>query len=118
MTFVWEEELIKIQGICLILWYITDDEPPTISACPKSIVGSTANGTTTMNITWSAPSASDNSGFVTLTSSHGSGTLFSVGTTEVNYTAVDAAGNMAEVCAFNITINGMHLTSPSLLLVL
>ena len=99
--------------ICNILWYITDDEPPTISACPMSIVDSTANGTTTMNITWAAPSASDNSGFVTLMSSHDSGTLFSVGTTEVNYTAVDAAGNMAEVCAFNVTINGMHSTFHS-----
>ena len=62
-----------------------------------------------MNITWNAPNATDNSGFVTLTSSHDPGTLFSVGTTEVNYTAVDPAGNMAEVCAFNVTINGMHL---------
>ena len=96
--------------VCIILWYITDDEPPTISVCPKSIVDSTSNGTTTMNITWAAPTASDNSGFVTLTSSHDPGTLFSVGTTEVNYTAVDLAGNMAEVCAFNVTINGMHLT--------
>ena len=64
-----------------------------------------------MNISWAAPTASDNSGFVTLTSSHDPGTLFSVGTTEVNYTAVDPAGNMAEVCAFNITINGMHSSS-------
>ena len=69
-----------------------------------------------MNITWPAPSASDNSGFVTLSSSHDSGTLFSVGTTEVNYTAVDAAGNMAEVCAFNITINGKQSTFLGLLL--
>ena len=83
-----------------------------------SIVDSTANGSTTMNITWTAPSASDNSGFVTLTSSHDSGTLFSVGTTEVNYTAVDAAGNMADVCAFNITINGMYSTSHRLLVLL
>ena len=52
--------------------------------------------------------ASDNSGYVTLTSSHDPGSLFSVGTTEVNYTAVDRAGNMAAVCAFNVTINGMH----------
>ena len=64
-----------------------------------------------MNISWAAPTASDNSGFVTLTSSHDPGTLFSVGTTEVNYTAVDPAGNMAEVCAFNVTINGMRSTS-------
>ena len=87
---------------------ILDNEEPTISHCPKSIVDSTGNGTTTMNITWIAPVASDNSGFVTLTSSHDPSTLFSVGTTEVNYTAVDRAGNMAQVCAFNVTINGMH----------
>ena len=76
--------------------------------CPMSIVNSTSNGTSSMNITWTAPTASDNSGFVTLTSSHDPGTPFALGTTEVNYTAVDPAGNMAEVCAFNVTINGMH----------
>ena len=62
--------------------------------------------------------ASDNSGFVTLTSSHDPGSSFSVGTTEVNYTAVDGAGNMAQVCAFNVTINGMHSASQCLFLCL
>ena len=55
---------------------------------------------------WTAPTVKDNSGNVTLTSSHKSGDSFPIGTTEVNYTAVDGAGNMADVCRFNVTILG------------
>ena len=97
---------------------MTDNQAPNITGCPMSIVNSTSIGTTTMNITWSAPMASDNSGYVTLTSSHNPGSSFSVGTTEVNYTAVDGAGNMAAVCAFNVTINGMHSACHCLFLCL
>ena len=55
---------------------------------------------------WTPPTVTDNSGMVTLTSSHNTSDSFPIGTTIVNYTAVDGAGNMADVCSFNVTITG------------
>ena len=54
---------------------------------------------------WVEPDAADNTGLVTLTQTHMSGDEFSIGTTVVTFTAVDAAGNV-NTEAFTVTING------------
>ena len=56
-------------------------------------------------VTWEEPSASDNSGLVTLTSNHNSGESFSVGNTTVTYTAFDANGNN-DSDIFTVTVIG------------
>ena len=55
--------------------------------------------------TWTEPTATDDTGFVILTSTHDSGGTFPIGATTVTYTATDAAGNEA-TCSFVITVTG------------
>ena len=63
-------------------------------------------GTNSRVVTWTEPTATDDSGVTpTVVQSHSSGDMFPVGTTQVMYTFTDAAGNMA-MCTFSITGNG------------
>ena len=84
-----------------------DNQTPVISGTPADIVQSTDATVATAVVTWTPPTASVNSGFVTLTSSHNPGDTFGLGTTTVMYTAVDDAGN--EVTdSFMVTVIGKH----------
>ena len=59
---------------------------------------------TGMVVNYPVPTAMDNcSASPTITTSHGSGSIFLVGTTTVNVTATDAAGN-ASHCSFTVTV--------------
>ncbi|XP_071508204.1 uncharacterized protein [Diadema antillarum] len=75
----------------------SDIHAPVIEGCPLGVenISSTA--------TWREPTASDNSGFVTLTSTHQSGDTFPIGRSVVTYTAIDPAGNVAN-CSFPVII--------------
>ncbi|XP_071496209.1 uncharacterized protein [Diadema antillarum] len=75
----------------------SDIHAPVIEGCPLGVenISSTA--------TWREPTTSDNSGFVTLTSTHQSGDTFPIGRSVVTYTAIDPAGNVAN-CSFPVTI--------------
>ncbi|MFC4723579.1 HYR domain-containing protein, partial [Geojedonia litorea] len=82
---------------------ITDDDNPVISGCPSNISqGTDASGCNAV-VNWTAPTAADNCGVTSFTSSHNSGATFPIGTTTVTYTAVDAAGNSVQ-CSFDVTI--------------
>ena len=85
---------------------LTDNEKPVIVGCPSDITNSTDVNAATGTVNWAPPKVRDNSGLVTLTASHNTSDSFPIGITQVNYTAVDGAGNMADVCSFNITITG------------
>ncbi|MEM6347869.1 MAG: HYR domain-containing protein, partial [Bacteroidota bacterium] len=80
---------------------VTDNENPSLTACPANItipaVGCTANPT------WTAPTATDNCPGVILTSTANSGDAFNVGTTTVTYTATDLEGNVV-TCSFTVTV--------------
>ncbi|WP_242135710.1 HYR domain-containing protein, partial [Aestuariivivens marinum] len=82
---------------------ITDDDAPVISGCPADI--SQGNDATSCNavVTWTEPTASDNCGVTSFTSTHSPGDTFSLGTTTVTYTAMDATGNTS-TCSFDITV--------------
>ena len=57
-------------------------------------------------VTWTAPSATDNSGDApTVTSDYISGDMFPIGTTRVTYTATDPSGIMATVY-FDVVVTG------------
>lgn len=86
----------------------SDNEDPTISSMPSDITQNTDSGSATAVVTWSAPSASDNSGTVDLTSSRNSGGAFPIGSTAVTYTAVDPSANSVNA-TFTITIEGINL---------
>ena len=75
---------------------------------PHSITLNTTYGMPTANVTWTEPTATDNSGLLTLTSTHIPGSTFNIGVATVQYEAVDPYGNnMVET--FTVTINGMRV---------
>ena len=59
----------------------------------------------TGTVSWTAPTATDNSGTQTLTSDYNPGDSFPIGTTTVTYTSTDAAGNTA-TCSFDVIVTG------------
>jgi len=83
---------------------VEDNELPTIS-CPADITVSSDLGLCDAVVNFSDATASDNCPGVTVTQTAGpsSGSSFPVGTTVVEFTAEDAAGN-TQTCAFNVTV--------------
>ena len=59
---------------------------------PPDIALPTANRVAYATVSWTEPTASDDT-MLSLTSSHTPGTMFSIGETTVSYMAVDQAGN-------------------------
>ncbi|XP_038068270.1 uncharacterized protein LOC119737763 isoform X5 [Patiria miniata] len=94
---------------------VTDNTPPFISNCPMTAAGSLAQGATTVTVTWTVPTATDNSGgTVSRTSTHNSGDLFTVGNTQVRYTFTDPSGNEAR-CEFVVMVSpfsGTDMQAP------
>ena len=72
---------------------------------PSNRTAETTDGQTTAVVTWTEPTATDNSGRLTLASSHNSGDSFQPGVTEVEYIATDPFGNV-NTAAFYITLIG------------
>ena len=85
--------------------HIPDVEDPVITGCPGTQTGVTDSGIATGTVSWTAPTATDNSGTHTLTSTHNPGDSFPIGTTPVTYTSTDAAGN-TDICTFDVIVNG------------
>ena len=88
---------------------VTDDEDPVISNIPADFTVLTSGGLSTAVVTWpeapaADPSASDNCGVTSFTSTHASGDTFNEGITTVTYTAMDAAGNTA-TSSFTVTVS-------------
>src|SRR5690606_40139721 len=72
---------------------VEDTEVPVIANCPTDITVSTDASSCDAVVTWTAPTASDNCS-VSLSSSHNSGDVFSIGTTTVTYKTTEEEGNM------------------------
>ena len=76
-----------------------------VNGCPNSDIYPVPFGTSALPVTWTPPTATDNSGGIpVVSSSHQPGDSFPVGTTPVVYTFTDSAGNSAQ-CAFTVTGN-------------
>ncbi|MCP4411126.1 MAG: HYR domain-containing protein, partial [Gammaproteobacteria bacterium] len=71
---------------------ISDTENPVISGIPSDINQNTDAGSCSAVVSWIEPIAGDDCSAV-LTSTHNPGETFPSGTTNVTYTATDAAGN-------------------------
>ena len=83
----------------------TDTEPPVFTSTPGNITANNDPDLPTAVISWVAPTATDNSGVVSLTSNYQPGNRFPIGNTNVTYIAVDNAGNDV-VYSFDVTIIG------------
>ncbi|MCS4435330.1 HYR domain-containing protein [Aquiflexum gelatinilyticum] len=77
---------------------------PVIENCPTDIIVSNDAGQCGAAVSWTPPTATDNSGAVNFVSNFESGAVFPVGTTEVTYTATDESGNQA-TCSFTVKVN-------------
>ena len=81
-----------------------DTTSPELVNCPQNIIEATGFENKNKRVTWSEPSAIDLSGNVTLSSqNYLSGSLFSIGTTEIRYVFNDSSGNSV-ACKFSVTI--------------
>ncbi|XP_071786035.1 uncharacterized protein [Asterias amurensis] len=91
-----------------------DTERPVIQYCPPNINREIPTGVTSVIVTWTQPTASDNSGQTpTMQSTHQSGSSFRVGTSTVIYTFTDAAGN-DNTCSFNVIVANVDHTPPEI----
>eukprot|EP00042_Codosiga_hollandica_P058962 m.896514 g.896514 ORF g.896514 m.896514 type:complete len:2070 (+) comp60012_c0_seq1:33-6242(+) len=89
-----------LYSTCSFRVIVRDNVPPTIT-CPADIAAPPTNGANAI-VTFSSPVAADNVGIVSTSCSPASGSSFS-GTTTVNCTTADAAGNTAK-CSFKVAV--------------
>ena len=82
---------------------VVDTTPPTIN-CPANIVTNAPPGQSSLAINYPAPVVTDNCIGVTTNTSPPSGSVFPLGTTTVNCTAIDSSGN-SNACSFTVTVN-------------
>ena len=82
---------------------VTDGFGPTFSGVPQDIFQSPAVGDCSATVSWVEPTATDLCGASTVSSNLSPGTLFPVGTTQVEYTATDDSGN-SSIATFNVIV--------------
>ena len=87
-----------------IRWSSADNVPPVVS-CIDDIIETSPSGVSTgVVVNFEEPTATDNSGIVTLASrSHASGSFFLLGFTRVTYIFRDPSGNSGS-CSFNVQV--------------
>ena len=86
----------------------SDTEIPVISGIPPIQNVNTDDSSPIATVSWTQPTANDNSGeAVTLTSSYSPGDTFPIGTTTVTYIGTDTSGNMA-TSTFNVVVTGKY----------
>ncbi|MGB1661035.1 MAG: HYR domain-containing protein [Planctomycetota bacterium] len=90
------------QSTASFLVTVLDGESPQIIDMPTDITVTADLGSCQAAATWGDPQAIDCVS-ADLASSHLSGSLFDIGTTEVIYTATDAAGNSSQA-SFHVTV--------------
>ncbi len=81
---------------------IVDNTGPTFQNCPADIVVTTNGDSAPAE--WTEPTATDNCGPVTISSTHNPGDIFPKGNTLVTYSAIDGAGNGAANCTFTVSV--------------
>ena len=93
------------QQVCRFTVTVNDTEAPLSQDCPADI------NSCNEYISWTPPSFSDNcSSILNISSNYTPGSLFPVGSTQVVYTAVDAAGN-SSTCSFYVRRSAIRLSA-------
>ncbi|XP_072021134.1 hyalin-like [Amphiura filiformis] len=84
--------------------YEVDTHPPVIVGCPANITTTLETDSTSMELKWIEPTATDASNNVTkLYQTHVPGHEFYIGSTNVMYFYVDSSNNMA-ICSFSVIV--------------
>jgi len=89
--------------VCTFTVTVNDTEDPNIT-CPANITVSNDAGMCGAVVTYTTPTPMDNCTGVSVSCVPASGTFFAVGTTTVNCTATDMAGNTT-TCMFDVTVS-------------
>ncbi|MEJ1240808.1 HYR domain-containing protein [Chryseolinea sp. T2] len=92
----------NLTSTCTFKVTVTDGTPPTVTATTPDVVVNAGNDCKA-TATWTAPVFTDNCSGATVTSTHTSGSVFSIGATTVTYTAKDVSGNTA-TSQFTVTV--------------
>ncbi|XP_072051833.1 hyalin-like [Amphiura filiformis] len=120
MTVVTYEffDAVRNRNTCTFIITVTDGggvdtTPPVVSNCPADITKIITPPSTSTQVTWTPPTATDDSGITPIRfSSHDPGNTFNQGITFVTYTFMDAAGNEATPCVFSVTVQGTGDNTP------
>jgi hypothetical protein len=100
----------NLTGTCAFTVTVNDNQNPTLSCPPNQTVNVVSAPAT---VTYPAPTASDNCpGVGTPICTPASGSMFATGTTTVNCSVSDAAGNPAS-CSFTVTVIVCTLSCPA-----
>jgi hypothetical protein len=93
---------------------VVDEEDPRIISCPdEDVVINATTGAANARAFWNEPTATDNSGLVTITAVYRPGHLFEIGSETNTYIALDEAGNTDE-CTFQIIVQDVE--DPTLMM--
>ena len=92
-----------LTGSCVQVIELGDNNDPVISNLPGNITLNGTGATCLAAATWPTPTASDDCGISSFTSSHESGFTFGQGTTTVTYTATDNCNNVT-TASFTVTV--------------
>lgn len=87
---------------------VSDAQDPVISNCQSDVTINNDPNACGAVYNYSIPTAADNCGIASFVGSHTSGQTFPVGTTTVEYVAIDNAGN-TDTCSFDITVVDVQL---------
>ncbi|PIK52768.1 hypothetical protein BSL78_10343 [Apostichopus japonicus] len=100
-------------AFCIFTVTVTpEDNVPPVVSCIPDVTETTALGTGGRLVFYTEPTATDDSGVVSLQQrTHNPGTFFSSGVTQVNYIFVDPAGNTAE-CTFRVIVTEIDQVPP------
>ncbi|XP_033097253.1 hyalin-like [Anneissia japonica] len=105
------------EATCYITLQIEDEEKPEILDCPMDITVNTTSGQpVAVNVTWTEPTATDNSKQTPEPESdYTSGdNMFLIGHTTVQYNVSDSSGNFNDRCNFTVTVEGTTMNYPFL----
>ena len=96
-----------LTSTCIQRITLSDASSPVINNCPSNISVLASNPI----VTWNLPTASDDCGIASFSSTRNSGDVFPVGNTTVTYTATDNCGN-STTCSFTVSVAQGCSTQP------
>jgi hypothetical protein len=103
---------IKLHSSCQQTILLEDTGIPVINNCPSDLTVDLAGNCDGIAI-WNIPTATDDCGIQSFTTTHFSGASFPLGTTQVTYTARDFCNNVT-TCSFNVTVMGSCCQAPTI----
>lgn len=95
---------LAVTGQSCLLCFL-DIVDPVLSGCFSLLTLNALPGVPFAIVNWVDPTATDNSGSVTVTGTHSSGNRYKIGETMVTFTAADESGNK-DMCTFTIEVVG------------